>query len=391
MDVVLATRAFAPEPAAAAWRHAALASALVASGHRVRVLTSRLPAVVAGAAETTQAAVSRWPVLRDASGNVRGYLQYASFDVPLALRLLLGRRPDVIVVEPPPTTGVVVRVVAALRRVPYVYYAADLLSYAAAEAGLRGPALALLRAVESWVLRGAATVLTVSDGYAERLQALGVPPERIVQVGTGVNTDVLRPPAHPVDDEPPTLVYAGTMSEVQGVGVLVEALGRVLPEHPGARAVFYGGGVEAEALRRRAEELAPGAITFPGLVPLEEVAAATGRARAGLASQRPDSAYAFAFLVKPLASTACGTPVVYAGAGPMADLVRSEHLGWAVGWDVEEVAAAVREALDRVPGAQERQRLAAWTDAHHSLRAVAGRAADAVAAAGAARRRGAAR
>ncbi|TNM68758.1 glycosyltransferase family 4 protein [Streptomyces sp. NP160] len=397
MRTVVVTRAFAPEPAAAAWRQAALARALAGAGHAVEVLTSRLPAGVADRAASPAEGdpavrVRRWPVLRDATGNVRGYVQYASFDLPAALRLAArvlgprGARPDVVVVEPPPTTGLVVRLVCGLRRVPYAYYAADLLSLAAAEAGLPGPALRLLTALEAWVLRGAARVMTVDEGYAERVRALGVPPERVVVVGTGVDTDQLRPPApgddvgdDAGDDDPPAFVYAGTMSEVQGAGVLVDALARVLPEHPGSRAVFYGGGVQAAALAERARDLAPGLIAFPGLVAPSVIARATATARAGLASQRPDTAYAFAFLVKPLAATACGAPVVYAGAGPFAQLVGEHRLGWAVPWDVDAVAAALREALERpAPTAQERARLVAWTREHHSLRSVARRAAAAV-------------
>ena len=78
------------------------------------------------------------PVLRDEAGYVRGYAQYMSFDLPLALRLLAGRRPDLVVAEPPPTTGAVVRVIAALRGVPYAYYAADVWSDASQATGAPG-------------------------------------------------------------------------------------------------------------------------------------------------------------------------------------------------------------------------------------------------------------
>src|SRR5690606_39527813 len=78
-----------------------------------------------GPARPGRVRVRRARVLRDSSGYVRGYLPYLSFDVPAALRLLTVRRPDVVVVEPPPTTGVVVRLVCALRRVPYVYYRSE--------------------------------------------------------------------------------------------------------------------------------------------------------------------------------------------------------------------------------------------------------------------------
>ena len=36
--------------------------------------------------------ISRWPVLRDGGGNVRGYVQYLSFDLPAFFRLLVQRR-----------------------------------------------------------------------------------------------------------------------------------------------------------------------------------------------------------------------------------------------------------------------------------------------------------
>lgn len=133
--IVIATRIFTPEPAAAALRLEGLARALVSEGHEVEVLTTAFqncPRVTRDGRLT----IRRAPALRDESGVVRGYVQYLSFDIPLLLRLLASRRPDVIVNEPPPTTGVIVRLAAALRRVPYVYYAGDVLSDAAATGGL---------------------------------------------------------------------------------------------------------------------------------------------------------------------------------------------------------------------------------------------------------------
>ena len=134
MRVVLASRLFVPEVAAAAFRLRALTDALAGAGHEVTVLTTRAPEA-AGPPPETGARVLRRPVLRDRSGSVRGYLQYASFDVPLAFRLLL-RRMDAVVCEPPPSTGVVVAAVCALRRVPFFYYAADIWSDALVAAGI---------------------------------------------------------------------------------------------------------------------------------------------------------------------------------------------------------------------------------------------------------------
>ena len=188
MLVTLATRTFTPEPTAAALRLGALARALAACGDRVRVLTSRLaPSVARDAAAAANRApspvpgkrsggsatpgapvgaggdegghglveVRRAPVLRDRTGAVRGYVSYLSFDVPLIARLLTGPRPDVVVSEPPPTTGAAVRLACAARRIPYVYYCADIVSDAAALAGVARPVVRAVAALEAFALRGA--------------------------------------------------------------------------------------------------------------------------------------------------------------------------------------------------------------------------------------------
>ena len=87
MKVVIVTRLFAPEVAAAAFRLKALADGLAAAGHQVTVLTTKPPKGTASQ-EFPDYDVVRWPVLRDAGGNVRGYVQYASFDFPMVPRLL---------------------------------------------------------------------------------------------------------------------------------------------------------------------------------------------------------------------------------------------------------------------------------------------------------------
>ena len=415
----MVTRTYPPDSGAAPIRLAALAAALVGAGADVRVLTTRPAPTAAPTAEPAAASpdgrdvaatgvahppdVRRWPVLRDAAGRVRGYLPYASFDLPLSLRLVCTPRPDVVVVEPPPTTGAVVRLVAALRGVPYAYYAADVMTTAAAGAGVGGPVLAVLRALEGFALRGAAVVLTPSTGMADQLVALGAPRERTVVVGTGTDTDAFAPapqgpaargagpgavdgPGGDADAAPPAprgappagtplAVYAGTMSEVHGTEVLVRAFARAAARVPRAHLALVGDGTERAALAALAHDLAPGRVTVTGQVPVAEVARWWRRASVGMAAMPH---YPVAHATKMFAATACGTPVVYAGPGPCAQMVRDGDLGWAVPWDVDAVADALVQALTHPPDAARRQRLAAWTREHASLTTVAARAATAV-------------
>jgi glycosyltransferase involved in cell wall biosynthesis len=378
---VIATRLFPPEGGAAAFRLAALARALAGRGAQVRVLTTHPPRSVRSVAWRGDGIeVRRWPVLRDRAGSVRGYIPFASFDVPLLARLLLTRRLDVVVVEPPPTTGAAVRVALAGRRVPYVYYAGDVSSSAAAGVGVPAPLIAVLRRLESWVMRGAAEVLAVSDGVAREVTGLGVPDDRITVVGTGVDSDVFFI-GDAGGEERDELVYAGTMSEIQGAEVFVRAFARVAGQRPDSRLVMLGDGAQRSVLEQLAEELAPGRVDFLGQVPGEEVAERMRRARAGLASLHPGRGYDFAFPTKMFVATGCGTPVIYAGPGPGRMMVDEHDLGWAVDWDVEQVAGAMWAALGQPPSRARREQLAHWTLERASQRQVASLAAERVAAA----------
>lgn len=363
---IIASRIFSPEGGAAAFRLAALARALDRAGYKTTVLTSQPPTRVPSTRR-----VRRFPVLRDKGGAVRGYLQYASFDIPLFFRLLFAPRSGIIVVEPPPTTGVSVRLASALRRTPYAYFAADVSSIAAAGIGVNRGIVRVLRAVESWVLRGARIVLAVSGGVRDEIIGLGVDRDRITVVGTGVDTEIFAPDGARPDSQKPYLVYAGTMSEIQGAGVLIDAFARVAQVHPDARLLFFGQGTEEQALRARANRLAGDRIEFRGAVSGAEVARWYRGAHAVLASMAPGRGYEFAHSTKALAGLACGTPVIYAGAGVTADLVREGRLGWAVPWDVDAVTTAMNEALTSEPDPDRRKSLAEWAARNFSLNSVA--------------------
>ncbi len=365
--MTLATRIYEPEPAAASFRLAALASALADSGAEVTVTTTTVPGR-RGARPDPRVRVRRWPVLRDRSGYVRGYLQYLSFDVPLALRLLLGRRPDVVVAEPPPTTGFVVRLVCGLRRVRYVYYAADVWSDAASSSA-PGLVVRLLRGVEGWVWRGAAAVIAVTDGVADRVRDLGA--RDVVVIRNGIDTGVFTPDG-PREDLGPTAVYAGTMSEWQGADVFVRALPEVRERVDGARLVFLGQGSAREAIERLASELGVAdAVEFRGVVPPDEAARWLRSARLGLVSVRPDLGYDFAFPTKVLATLATGTPVLYAGPGDAVEVIDDAGLGAVVEYDPRTVTDALVTLLQVVPDDAYRARLGAWVGENGSSRRTA--------------------
>ena len=384
MHVVIVTRIYAPESAAAAYRLAALADSLVAGGHDVTVLTSTAPSSVSGtdrpgtAREHARIRIRRWPVKRNRDGQVRGYLSYMSFDAPALVRLLALRRVDLVISEPPPTTGFVVTLAAALKRVPHIHYAADCWSDATAAAGAPVAVVRFVRYLESATLRRAAHVVTVNESIAARLAELN-PTARITVVGNGVDTQVFRADGPTRVQPRPYVVYAGTTSEWQGAGVLIDAWARVVEVHPDVDLVFIGGGTEWESLhaRARAASLAH-RVSFIPTVPALEAAAWLRSARASVVSLRPGLGYDYALPTKVLASLASGTPVVFSGEGVTRQWLAAmptEIAGGSsgVGAAAVDVAAALIALLNSPPTAASRGRLAGWAAAVVSLSAVADR------------------
>jgi len=378
--IVIASRLFTPEVGAAAFRLQALADGLTGRGARVTVLTTTPPEGSTLPSTRTEETVSRFPVLRDAGGNVRGYLQYLSFDIPLFFRLLFTRA-DLVISEPPPTTGAVVAITSWLRRRPYVYYAADVWTEALAAIDAPGPITRLMRAVEGFALRNAARVLAVSDDVATKVGEFDVDRARIVTVGNGVDTGIFSPAAEPAAHNGPTFVYSGTMSEWQGVDLFIKAMPAVLAHRPNARLLLIGQGSAEAELRNLAARIAPDAVEFGGVVPPASAASALRAATAALVSIVPGQGYDFAKPTKIYAAAACGTPVIFAGTGAGAQLVREASLGYAVTYDEDAVTAGMIRALDdATSNASEAARAAraSWAHDNASLAAAGHRAASAV-------------
>ena len=361
MKVVIATRLFAPEVAAAAFRLKALADGFAAAGHQVTVLTTT-PPKTAAAQSFPEFDVRRWPVLRDSGGNVRGYVQYLSFDGPLAARLLLTSA-DVVICEPPPTTGVVTAIACLLKRKPYYYYAADIWSDALVAIGAHKAVSGIMRALERFALRRARGVIAVSDGVAERVRELGVPADRVRVVQNGVDTSTFRPVEAASDER--YFVYTGTMSEWQGSDVFVRAMPQVLAKHPDAKLRFFGQGTAEKALRALAADLAPDAVEFGGVVPPAQAARWISGSVGSLASIVPGQGYDFAKPTKIYAAAACGTPMLFAGVGASAELIRDNQLGLVAEYTPEAVAEQMIAMLDGYKA--DSDHLVAWVAENASL------------------------
>lgn len=372
---LIATRLYLPEASAASFRMAALAEALTPD-MRVTVLTTTPPHEGAAvAAPPGKAGVRRLPVLRDKSGAIRGYVQYLSFDVPLFFRLLV-KRGDVIVAEAPPTTGLSVALAGVVTRTPFIYYPGDVWTDAVASMNAPAVVVKVMASLERFVLRRAARSLAVSPEVAARLGALGGRPERVIEVGNGIDTETFHPDVEPAKTERPYFVYTGTMSEWQQPGVFIRALASL--GDTGVDIRFFGQGSVEKDLRGLAEEVLPGRVHFGGVVSPADSARWIRGAVGALVSIVPGIGYDFARPTKTYAAAAVGTPVLFAGAPTGAELVREAALGEAVDFNEADIAGGMQRLIDAArDGVTDTARpmRAAWARQHVSLDSVGARGA----------------
>lgn len=373
--VQIVSRIFSPEPAAASFRLSALRDGLARAGARVRVLTADVPD-----GSDDDPSITRVRVIRDENGYVRGYIPYLSFDLQAFARMIIEPAPDIFVVEPPPTTGFFARIAATIRRRPYVWYAADIWSDAAASTGASSAVVTVLRWVESFVIRGAAGVIAVSDDVADRVRALG---GRQVEVAfNGVNTDLFNTQVNELTSEElakhgvgkPFFVYAGNASEWHGAEIFAQGFERFWPSNVETQLVFIGRVAVpeiAQIAQRLSRQARARGIDRDPIVILDnlspELAARWQRsAVSALASVKPGAGYDFAYATKVLSALACGTPVVYSGVGLARSDIADNDLGLAVRFTPEAVADAFARMVMRgeefAPA-----RLESWVRAHRSI------------------------
>ncbi|MBX3067292.1 MAG: glycosyltransferase [Microbacteriaceae bacterium] len=372
MKITIASRIFGPEISAASAILRTWAEEFRDRGAEVTILTTNPPKGMK-IDDPPGIEVHRARVKRDKQHYVRGYLSYLSYDLPLFFRLLFSRKADLYVVEPPPTTVAVVRVVAWLRRTPYVVRAADYWTEAAELVTQNRFVIGPLRRIETWGLNGAKMLFAAHQPLIDRFRKVGIKAPAL-PIGFGADTkDFHYKGQSPV--KPPLFVYAGTYSEWHGAEIFVDAMSIVLAEHPETRLLYYGNGEERERMRSRAADLGiQGSIEFHGPIPPAELSPILSIATASVASLAPVPANEYALATKVYSSLAAGCPVIFTGVGPTIEFLHASNhpnAGVAIEYDVAQVAEAMNAAIANPLSAKERAALAKWSATQFSLSAIA--------------------
>jgi glycosyltransferase involved in cell wall biosynthesis len=277
----------------------------------------------------------------------------------MALRLALRALPesaDIVVTSSPSMfLGPVGLAVARIRNAAFVWDVRDITwGYARDVAGPSPVMTFATRMLEKYIiyaLRRADLVIGASRGISSVVVEGGVIPAKTITVPNGISTDLLgaivQGMAGKVENRRPVVAYAGVIGYNQNLGVLLGAA-RLLPD---TDFVLAGDGPELPLLRKRAGELGLGNVRFRGYLKRERLLELYRQSDILIAHVRSNPTINATMIpVKLFEYMATGKPIIYAGMGAAAELLR--EIGCAVTvtpGDPKAISTAIAELL-RDPG-----------------------------------------
>jgi glycosyltransferase involved in cell wall biosynthesis len=243
--------------------------------------------------------------------------------------LLFRRRPDVYVTQTnPPLLVPLVALVSKLRNRPCIIIAQDLYPEVVIAHGmLRADSLAarILRGMFGWAYRRARAVVTLGPVMAERLQAKGVAPDRIVLISnwsTGEEgvvkgaANLLRPRWNLEGKF--VVLYSGNLGIAHEFDTIVGAIERAVARRPELRLVIVGKGSRLKEVRELVRQRGLDQfVLFENLVPADMLPHSIGLADLALVTLR-DSFEGLVVPSKLLGYMARGIPTLY--VGPRSDV-----------------------------------------------------------------------
>lgn len=211
---------------------------------------------------------------------------------------------------------------------------------------------ALLRLQERLSIAAVQRVLTVNDALGERLVRIGVPKAKVLVVPNAPSLARFDPDRYParsfMEDGTLRLAYAGALSPVYELDVVLEALARIRDERPElpVRLDLYGRDFAEVPLADRARALGVAdRVTFHGRIPIEAVPAALAAADVGLAPTRRTAFTDYSLSTKAFEYAAMRRPVV-ASRLPMVERVFGADVATYEPGDPDGLARTILRLVD---------------------------------------------
>ncbi len=217
---------------------------------------------------------------------------------------------------------------------------------------------AALRLQERAATRFASAVITVNEALGDRLLEIGVPETKVTVIPNAPSLARFDPSRHParafMADGTLRLVYAGALSPIYELDVVLAAIGRLAVTRPDLPVCLdlYGRDFAEVPLRDRAAALGVAdRVEFHGRVPIEAIPGAIAAADIGLAPTRRSDFTDFSLSTKAFEYAAMGRTVV-ASRLPMVERTFGEDVVTYTPGDADDLAAAIARIVDE-PEARE--------------------------------------
>lgn len=282
-------------------------------------------------------------------------LNYLSFTFNSLLHLGYARKKHVVFIEAQPITLALYGLFARwLFRVPYIYNTPDLQVEIAGERAWIGRwIVSLARHLETFLMRNAYSVSTVTHAFVEHfIQTRGLPRRQMSFLPNGVDLGHLHPLPYSESyadklgvSGKKVFTYAGTHADYQGLDVILDAA-KLLKDRPDIVFLMVGSGPERQRLIERAQKENISNVLFRDS-PFEEASLLMSISYGFVVVLRNIPAAQKMRLSKTIPPMACGVPVIYAGLGESADIVRDNACGIVTRpEDPSALAEAVLELAD---------------------------------------------
>jgi colanic acid biosynthesis glycosyl transferase WcaI len=259
-------------------------------------------------------------------------------------------------------------VVRALRGVPAVHWIQDIWPDSLINAfGIRNRALHwLLGAFCTWLYRRADVLLIQSEAFRPKLEAMGLPADRIAFLPNTspalferIDRDAVDPPV--VEMLPQAklrLMFAGNVGESQNLDVFIDAASR-LPAELGIQWVVVGEGRDLARVKDRvAAAKIDNAFVFTGRQPMEMMPHFYAMADAMLVSLKDTEIFRMTVPFKLQSQLALGKPVIGSIGGEAKRIIDESHAGFCAEPDnVEDLVEVVRRFA--ATSVEEREAMAA--------------------------------
>ena len=290
MRILMLTKYFPPEIGTAAHLFFELAKSFVQRGHQATVVTGFPWYNVDNPDEKYRGKIflretlnGIWVIRIAMLRPPKGLLRYKTGHVlepPMLFvgGLLSGKHDVVLVYSPPLLVGLAAYLLGKVKRIPSIVNVQDLHPQCLVDLGqLKNPYfIHSLEAIESFIYRHATRIVVHSDGNRRHVLSKGGPPDRVLMIPNGVDTEFIKPSGrfnnfrqeHGLDNEF-VVSFAGTLGIAQGLESVLESAA-LLQSYEDIIFLLVGNGVKRKALETKARELKLSKVKFLPMQPREK-------------------------------------------------------------------------------------------------------------------------